>query len=508
MALQQMDIFEFMESAKSSIQGGGFLPLAKRYETVAKRMTKYRNHTLSGNLLTVSATPFETGGGWLTYSLKLENGEDVYFRINSDIEMRFPDDRAMQFEVRTYDQSYLLCVSTRCGGGVKPLFVLDMDTLREVLGRSKRQGEPISQYPTFRYSYVDAYQALEFGTVFSGEGESQHRLFVDNFTKVSLVFTSFVEELISQHVLHDSGPFYHVQNINADVYRLDVRYDQIIGGGTLCFFKSPHFARYIADEEQAYPKVAVAKRVVNRTVSEELQMLIVKDDTRIELPVETLTHYAAIKRLLEEADGKYDDGGFRFCRGDASAVYEALVSGQKVRKRRKAYNFFATKGEWAQNVVDAVQIKSGMRVAEFHAGHGAISDLVRECGVEPIVNELWHENADTLRDKGYRDVLEMDFLSMTEQDIGGKVDVIVGNPPWERLADISHFNHAMTLLADGGAISMLISPSYKTSKTKKAKAFREFLKLHNASEFDVPSGAFENTKMAGVHIVISDYSPA
>lgn len=508
--LNQMDMFDVIDSAfANSFVGGGFLPVAEEFEGDAERMTKYKP-TLSGNITMVSAAPFEIGGGWVTFNFKLDNGEDVYFRLNPNTEMRFPDERAktLEFEVRTYGDSYLLCVTGVNRSEPAPLFVLDMDMLLEVFEKSKKQGVPISEYPTYRYSHIDAYKLLTFDEVFAEEGVSKHRLFIGNFDRLNLVFTTLIEELIHQNVLHESSPFYRIKHIEGDIYRLDINYDQIIGGGTLCFFEAHDLSGYIQVEDKKSSKTVVANPVVKRTVAEELALLVVKDESRILLPSEELANYTAIKRLLEEADGKYENGGFNFKYGGASDVYEALVSGEKVIKRRKAFNFFETKGEWAQNVVDAVVIKPGMRVAEFHAGHGAISDLVRNLGVEPIVNELWEENANVLLEKGYRDVLQMDFLAMTEADINGKVDVIVGNPPWERLSDVCHFNHAMTLLADGGSISMLMSPSYKKSPTKKAKAFREFLKMHDATETDVPSGSFENTKMPGVHIVISDYSPA
>ncbi|WP_199438539.1 hypothetical protein [Vibrio owensii] len=506
--LHQLDMFDVMESAVSnSFVAGGFLPIAEEFESCAEKMAKYPAR-LSGRIITVSSKPFDIGGGWVTFSFKLENGESVYFRINSDEEMRFPDDRArtLEFEIRTFEESYFLCVTGRSKEAA-PVFSIDYTLLLEVLEKSKRTGQPISEYPSGRYSWVDAYTRLSFDEVFAGEGENHHRLFIKNFERVDLVFTQKILDMIKQNVLHDVGPFYRISHIEGDTYRLDLCYDHIIGGGTVCFFESHDLSEYIVKKEQKGAAViAVPKQT--RKLEDEWKMLIVKDDNRILLPSEELDHYSVIKRTLEEADGVYEKGGFNFRYGGVQDMLDAIIAGKKVRKRQKAYKFFATKDEWAQRVVDAVVIEPMMRVAEFHAGHGAIADVVRSRGVEPIVNELWEENANVLLEKGYRDVLQMDFLAMTEADINGKVDVIVGNPPWERLSDLTHFNHAMTLLAEGGSISMLISPSYKTSKTKKAQAFREFLREHNATETDVPKGAFDNTSMGGVHVVITDYTPA
>ncbi len=55
--------------------------------------------------------------------------------------------------------------------------------------------------------------------------------------------------------------------------------------------------------------------------------------------------------------------------------------------------------------------------------------------------------------KGYN-VVASDFL-----DYGGEYDVIVMNPPFEKLQDIDHVRHAFDLLTEGGRLVAVMSES-------------------------------------------------
>ncbi|MCY9874512.1 hypothetical protein [Vibrio barjaei] len=289
---------------------------------------------------------------------------------------------------------------------------------------------------------------------------------------------------------------------------LSYRYGHIIGGGCSALIKWFDITPYLEQQEVVKPSSTRIKSKGPLSVQEELALLVVVSNDRVELPSVELRHYAKIRSMLLEADATYKKGGFDFKYSNAEDVLESLLAGKKVKRKYKEFAFFNTKSFVASGMVKELGINPGDMVFESSAGQGHIIDQVKElCPEAKIVcNELWPENAEILREKGYTPT-ELDFLAMDPKE-HPKFDVILGNPPWDKsMTEIDHFKHSLEFLKPGGKLSMLISGSYQTRETRKAKAFRDLLDRLNVKVEHVESGSFDRTHVAGVKLVIDNYQP-
>jgi predicted RNA methylase len=366
------------------------------------------------------------------------------------------------------------------------------------------------------YSYrgliKHSYIAYDFLDLFD-ERQRDVQVICNHFTKTGYYLTSDLLTEVKQRIVTTDYRFELSKDKN-DTIVLTLKYEFIIGGFGIAAIKRssiPEKVLAMIEGRTSDRKLQLVsdKPCADKTSSldDDLAKLVVVNERRIELPKETLTHYAKIRAMMLEADAKYAKGGFNFkADRNASEVLDLMLTGQNVKARHKEFAYFGTKACEAVKVVSAIDTANAKRVFEPHAGEGAIADAVRKLGIEPITNELWETNHKVLMDKSYKPT-RLDFLTMTPDDIGGKVCAVVGNPPWGKLSEITHFMHALTFLNDGGTISMIVSPSVKTSTTKKAVAFRNLLALHNAEERVLPMGSFDHTTVGGLHITIKNYHP-
>ncbi|MGR5347389.1 hypothetical protein [Vibrio mediterranei] len=292
---------------------------------------------------------------------------------------------------------------------------------------------------------------------------------------------------------------------------LSFRYSEIIGGRTIATIKwideLDSFVRtdlHISHSGKAAARAFEAKRKQNDSTSlcEELGLLVIESDTRVNLPKQRLTHYDAIKRKLEEADATYDNNGFNFKYGNAADVIEDLKAGKKVRARYKDFAFFSSGPQASDMIIEHAYVEQNSTVFEPHAGHGDLCDavLAAEPTVKLTTNELWDENVEILQKKGY-EPLNHNFLDLNPDDVG-LFDRVIGNPPWGNLVEIDHLKHALDFVKPNGRLTMAIASSYQTGDTKAKVAFREWLKSHGAHEIDIPAGSFNRTAVGGTLIVI------
>jgi predicted RNA methylase len=84
-----------------------------------------------------------------------------------------------------------------------------------------------------------------------------------------------------------------------------------------------------------------------------------------------------------------------------------------------------------------------------------------------------------------------DFEELDLQEFKTRFDRIIMNPPFERGRDIDHVLRAYNLLAHGGLLAAIVSEGGFCRQDKKAQAFREFLKSHNASTLELPRDSFK-----------------
>jgi predicted RNA methylase len=222
---------------------------------------------------------------------------------------------------------------------------------------------------------------------------------------------------------------------------------------------------------------------------------------RLELPQdEFFANYAAVKKCLTTAGGKYKQNGFEFTE-NADLVKTRLVGGEAIDDKKK-FQFFATPDALASRLVNMAYVNNDCRVLEPSAGQGAISNHLRVEAAECVVVELMPQNCQALQRQGYKPH-ETDFLTLSTKDLG-EFDRIVANPPFTKNQDIEHIKHMYGFLRDGGRLVSVASRSWMTGSQKKQVAFREWLDEIDAGIYELEAGEFKEsgTNIATAIIVI------
>jgi len=221
---------------------------------------------------------------------------------------------------------------------------------------------------------------------------------------------------------------------------------------------------------------------------------------RLELPKdEQFANYAAVKKTLINAGGKYSKCGFIF--EDAQAIRDSLLLGDVIHDKKK-FQFFATPDELAIQMVEMADLQPHHNVLEPSAGDGAL--LLH---IVPLVEsytciELMPQNFKILKTKGYSP-MRGDFLEFTPEDFK-PFDRIIANPPFTKNKDIEHILHMFEFIKPGGRIVTLASKSWTFGSQKKQVEFRNGLEFIGADIKDVPAGTFKEsgTNIATVLITI------
>lgn len=321
---------------------------------------------------------------------------------------------------------------------------------------------------------------------------------------------------------------YYVEYVDK-LGRLFVNYQRILGSRLLCVFdEQQQKALFDSLVEQArafgaseeYAKVlarsaVVADEVARRNstqastvkvaqsvspVTEEssdsvLEQLswMTPQGSSLMLPVQQMSEYAAVKRLLETAGAKYVSRKkcFTFTDGrDAFEVQALLLAGNRVNLK-KDFQFFAS----TQPVIELMRSNlpdlEGKTVLEPSAGDGALADMARDMGAAVTTVELWDVNAKALRAKGY-EPLERDFLTVTPQELG-TFDVVVANPPFTGGQDIEHFMHMVQFVKPGGTLCCVMSTSWQQGRLRKQQDFRDYLATADVSIDALPAGTFKES---------------
>lgn len=482
------------------------------------KYTKFASKQLAGNVFKqISLSEFVYGADWDSFPMKV--GAKTYHFVTTDLDKHdLFSNRSVEFDIVEVNGVGVLRVH-RKDRGYFGIHYLDLSSLNDVLDRVDEEHTVTANY-AHKYCCLDPFNSHSFDELLTIGNSTNYRVKYigsryltdeQNSQTEGLILTDKAIAVLEGYLL--TGMPYTIELVNRDsdpesVY-LFMRYQTIIGGCYIGFIDPSTVPdgifvdSKVDSESKSSSSNSPAKKLT--TYESELSLLHVTE-SRIELPKVQLENYQKIRGQLTKAGGKYNRNGFDFSEGNAQEIFDIVLAGKRVKSKKQEYSFFATGRTTAQSVIDRVDIQPGMRVLEPHAGHGHIADLVREQKtVMPIVNELWDTNAQVLRDKGYQPYT-FDFLEMSPEDICGKVDVIVGNPPWGALVDIDHFMHCLTFLKNGGEICMLLSSTALMLTTSKAKEFQHFLEIHNAYIEDVPAGSFEDTKVNGKLIHISNYN--
>lgn len=212
--------------------------------------------------------------------------------------------------------------------------------------------------------------------------------------------------------------------------------------------------------------------------------------------------YEKISKVLEVLGGKWN----RSAKGhvfeqDASVVLEvARITGTYMDP--KDFGFFRTQEEWLQQaVMDAADLEPGMLTLEPNGGWGDLAEPAAAIvGKENVITcELLPANVQRLKDKGFS-VMAGDFLQMTPEPI---FDRVIMNPPFDRLADVSHVTHAAKFLKPTGKLVAIMSPSFTFNSAKKAQAFRDLMEMAGEVVQEVDSGAFKSSGTMVRTVIVS-----
>lgn len=189
--------------------------------------------------------------------------------------------------------------------------------------------------------------------------------------------------------------------------------------------------------------------------------------------------------------------------GDSMTESDLQAKKEREMKRReseiartKIEGYFPTPAAVVDRMLELVQLEEGDRVLEPSAGAGHIADAVLKEGVNVTLDVCeWNSSLrQLLTDKGHN-VIGEDAL-----EIKGEYDVIVMNPPFEKLQDVDHVRYAYeNNLAPGGRLVAIMSESPFFNSTKKAEDFRQWLEEQNGWSEKLPEGAFkESDRSTGV----------
>ena len=210
---------------------------------------------------------------------------------------------------------------------------------------------------------------------------------------------------------------------------------------------------------------------------------------RLELPAAQLDNYAAVKRVLLKAGGKYRKCGFDFP-VSAESIKLRLLGGEAIDPK-KQYQAFYSPPPLAKRLVKLAQIEPHHRAAEPSAGHADILKEITAIASNYLAVELNPDSVKVLENQGYQ-VLQADFLTLQRVDVG-RFDRIVANPPFSKNQDVDHIQHMHSLLAPAGRLVSVASTSWQRGQQNKHKAFRQWLKTNQAEIIELQAGTFKES---------------
>jgi type I restriction-modification system DNA methylase subunit len=218
------------------------------------------------------------------------------------------------------------------------------------------------------------------------------------------------------------------------------------------------------------------------------------DGNKLYLPPGQLDRklYEAINKVLVCLGGKWDKKtkSHIFTDDIAEAIDTAMLLGEvdDIIEEKKEFQFFRTPNKLAERIVKLAEIEDGHSVLEPSAGDGVIAlTVVDEHEITPDCCELNPRHREVLKEAGLK-VKGDDFL-----EFEGSYDRIVANPPFTRQQDVDHVLHMYEILAKGGILVSVMSPSWQFRENKKSKGFRDFLEKNEAEVIELPEGTFKES---------------
>ena len=219
------------------------------------------------------------------------------------------------------------------------------------------------------------------------------------------------------------------------------------------------------------------------------------EDNRFYLPPRQLDRklYERVNKVLVDLGGKWKGGkvAAHVFDGPADeAMAAALATGEIVTP--KDFGFFPTPDAIAQRVVEMAGLEPGMQLLEPSAGIGSLalpaSKIVGIGNVHLV--ELLARNAGRLRQAGFTNVHEGDFLQLRPEPL---YDRIVMNPPFGKMQDMAHVSHAARFLRPDGELVAIMSPSFQFRDAARAEDFRKLVDMAGTAVEPIEAGSFRQS---------------
>jgi len=253
-----------------------------------------------------------------------------------------------------------------------------------------------------------------------------------------------------------------------------------------------------ASQAEQLQQLAAEREISGRRIAPEVLEVLARcipRDTLVRLPDERLDPmlYKKVDEVLRALGGKWVGRkvqAHQFEEDPAAVLAVAVATGSYVKPQD--FGYFPTPEALVEAVLPLADIQHGMKTLEPSAGVGAFAVRMAElCGGQENVTvcELLPGNARKLREAGFTDVQEGDFLSMEPQPI---YDRILMNPPFNGGVDIDHVLHAARFLKPDGKLTAITGTGWEANSSRKAQAFRDFIEECEAFVKPVQAGAFKS----------------
>ena len=225
--------------------------------------------------------------------------------------------------------------------------------------------------------------------------------------------------------------------------------------------------------------------------------------TLLQLPQMTDAEYDEIKYIVEFMGGhwreKYKGFIFDAPPEEVRKSLDVILSIKQFRlsddKVFKIKNQFYPTPDWlAYKMVITAGIKKTDAVLEPSAGRGAILKYIAKQTKHYYSVEYNKENAQYLRNCGYRvNLTSFEEYAAKCLSNGKQFDKIVMNPPFSREMDIRHIILAYRILKSGGRLVALMAENSIYYDRPITHQFNQFLEETHAQVTEVPHGSFKES---------------
>lgn len=192
---------------------------------------------------------------------------------------------------------------------------------------------------------------------------------------------------------------------------------------------------------------------------------------------------------------------------DIEELLDEVVTTGEFRNLKKDFGQFDTPQPLSSMVVDLADVHPGMTALEPSAGLGNIAVELIDCGAEVTIWEIDRVRAAKLT-KRVCDLnvpaarkatgVVSDFLEGVPYPL---FDRVVMNPPFAKMADIAHVEHALRFLKPDGLLVAIMSPSFILRTASRAAAFRQNIEKMHGLWKELPSNSFASVG-TGVNAVV------